>query len=112
MSKIQVKGMPGAFILGLAYGILSGSCTFGFIAPILALITIQNQILTGIIFIVLFGLGHCIPIAVAGSSTALVKKSLQNSTWNRSSTVFRKLAGVCIGILGVYYVSLPIIDLI
>ncbi len=112
MSKIQVKGMLGAFILGLAYGVLSGSCTFGFIAPILALITIQNQILTGIIFIILFGLGHCIPIAVAGSSTALVKKFLQNSTWNRSSTVFRKLAGVCIGALGVYFVSLPIIDLI
>lgn len=110
MSKIQVKGMAGAFILGLAYGILSGSCTFGFIAPILALITIQNQILTGIIFILLFGLGHCIPIAVAGSSTALVKKFLQNSTWNKGSTVFRKLAGVCIGVLGCYFVSLPIID--
>jgi cytochrome c-type biogenesis protein len=112
MSKIQVKGILGALILGLAYGVLSGSCTFGFIAPILAIITMQNQILTGVIFIVLFGLGHCIPIAVAGSSTALVKKFLQNSTWNRGSTVFRKLAGVCIGALGFYFVSLPIIELI
>ena len=94
MSKIQVKGIIGALILGLAYGVLSGSCTFGFIAPILAIITIQNKILTGIIFIVLFGLGHCIPIAVAGSSTALVKKFLQNSAWNKGSSVFRKLAGV------------------
>ena len=112
MSKIQVKGIIGALILGLAYGVLSGSCTFGFIAPILAIITIQNKILTGIIFIVLFGLGHCIPIAVAGSSTALVKKFLQNSAWNKGSSVFRKLAGVCIGAIGLYFISQPIMHMI
>lgn len=110
MSKVQVKGLIGAFVLGLAYGILSGSCTFGFIAPILAIITIQNKIMTGVIFIVLFGIGHCIPIALAGSSTALVKKFLSNSAWNKGSTVFRKLAGVCIGVLGLYFVSLPIMN--
>ena len=37
MAKIQVRGMGGAFLLGLAYGVLSGSCTFGFIAPSLPL---------------------------------------------------------------------------
>ncbi len=112
MSKIQVKGLTGAFILGLAYGVLSGSCTFGFIAPILAIITIQSKIITGIIFIVLFGIGHCIPIAIAGSSTALVKRFLQNSTWSRGSALFRKLAGICIGTLGLYFVGQPIMNMI
>jgi cytochrome c-type biogenesis protein len=112
MSKIQIKGMTGALVLGLAYGILSGSCTFGFIAPILAIITVQDKIITGIIFIILFGLGHCIPIALAGSSTALVKRFLENSAWNRGSNLFRKLAGVCIGALGLYFVSLPIINVL
>lgn len=112
MSKIQVKGMTGAFILGLAYGVLSGSCTFGFIAPILAIITIQSKIITGIIFIVLFGMGHCIPIAIAGSSTALVKRFLQNSTWSKGSALFRKLAGVCIGTLGLYFVGQPLIGML
>jgi cytochrome c-type biogenesis protein len=59
LARIRVKGAAGALVLGLAYGILSGSCTFGFIAPILAIITVQEQILTGLVFIVLFGLGHC-----------------------------------------------------
>ncbi len=112
MSKIQVKGLTGAFILGLAYGILSGSCTFGFIAPILAIITIQSKIMTGTIFIILFGIGHCIPIALAGSSTALVKRFLQNSTWSRGSALFRKLAGICIGTLGLYFVGQPIMNMI
>jgi cytochrome c-type biogenesis protein len=112
MSNIQVKGPIGALILGLAYGVLSGSCTFGFIAPILAIITIQNQILTGTIFIALFGLGHCIPIAIAGSSAALIKRFLQNRAWSRASSIFRKAAGLCIGALGLYFVSQPIMGML
>ena len=112
MARIKVKGLTGAFVLGLAYGILSGSCTFGFIAPILAIITVQQKILTGLVLITLFGLGHCIPIALAGSSTALVKRFLANSTWQQGSQYFRKLAGVCIGALGVYFISQPLINII
>lgn len=107
MAKIQVKGVAGALVLGLAYGVLSGSCTFGFIAPILAIITIQNHLFTGVVLIVLFGLGHCVPIALAGSSAALVKRFLENKAWNRGSSIFRKLAGVCIGILGLYFIFQP-----
>lgn len=112
MAKVKVKGLPGALVLGLAYGILSGSCTFGFIAPILAIITVQNEILTGVEFIVLFGIGHCIPIVLAGNSTALVKRFLDNSSWQQGSTVFRKLAGVCIGAFGLYFISQPLLQTI
>ena len=107
LGRIGIKGLPGAFVLGLAYGVLSGSCTFGFIAPILAIITVQQQILTGLIFIILFGIGHCIPIAVAGSSTAKVKKLLESSSFHESGLWFRKCAGVGIGLLGIYFMMRP-----
>ena len=71
--RLNLKGLFGAFALGLAYGVLSGSCTFGFIAPILAIITIQQKLAAGILFIVLFAVGHCLPIVIAGSSTAAVR---------------------------------------
>ena len=74
---MNLKGMLGAFTLGLAYGVLSGSCTFGFIAPILAIITVQGKIAAGTLLIILFGIGHCLPIVVAGSSAAAVKKVLE-----------------------------------
>jgi cytochrome c-type biogenesis protein len=109
MGRIKIKGMPGALVLGLAYGILSGSCTFGFIAPILAIITIQQKIMIGILYIVLFGIGHCIPIAVAGSSTATVRKLLASGSFLEGSLWFRKVAGVAIGVLGVYFVLQPFI---
>ncbi|MBU4524899.1 MAG: sulfite exporter TauE/SafE family protein [Desulfomicrobium sp.] len=107
MGRFKLRGMSGAFLLGLAYGILSGSCTFGFIAPILAIITVQEKIMTGIMLIVLFGLGHCIPIVIAGSSTALVRRLMANASWQRGGTAFRRIAGILIGLMGVYFIARP-----
>lgn len=107
LGKLRLQGMMGAFVLGLAYGILSGSCTFGFIAPILAIITVQEKIVTGLFLLTLFALGHCTPILIAGSSAATVKKMLGNSSFHRSGTMFRKGAGVLIGLLGIYFVARP-----
>jgi cytochrome c-type biogenesis protein len=105
--RLNLRGLWGAFALGLGYGILSGSCTFGFIAPILALITIQQKIAVGILFIILFALGHCLPIVIAGSSTALVRKLIESQAWQGAGMWFRKGAGVLIGVLGIYFIGNP-----
>ena len=102
--RLNLKGLFGAFALGLAYGVLSGSCTFGFIAPILAIITVQQKLAAGILFIVLFAVGHCLPIVIAGSSTAVVRRLMENSKWQDAGNWFRKGAGVCIGFLGIYFI--------
>lgn len=108
--KLNLRGKFGAFGLGLAYGFLSGSCTFGFIAPILAVITVQEKVATGILFITLFASGHCLPIVIAGSSTAAVKKLLENSAWNGAGLWFRKIAGTTIAVLGVYFIAVPFLS--
>ncbi|ROQ92358.1 cytochrome c biogenesis CcdA family protein [Desulfosoma caldarium] len=110
LAKLQLRGLGGALVLGLAYGILSGSCTFGFIAPILAVITVQEQMFTGIVYIVLFGIGHCVPIAVAGSCMALVRKVMANGTFQQGSLWIRKAAGVAIGLLGIYFIIRPFVS--
>ena len=110
--KLNFRGVFGAFGLGLGYGILSGSCTFGFIAPILALITVQQKVATGILFILLFAMGHCIPIVVAGSSTAAIRRLIENRTWQGTGAWFRKGAGVMICLLGFYFIISPFVTLI
>ena len=107
LSKLNLRGMFGALVLGLAYGVLSGSCTFGFIAPILAIVTVQEKVVTGILFILLFALGHCLPIVVAGSSTAAVKRVMESSRWQGAGNWFRKGAGALIGVLGLYFIVTP-----
>jgi len=110
LGKIRLKGLTGAFALGLGYGTLSGSCTFGFIAPILAVITIQDRLATGLLFILLFGIGHCLPIVAAGSSTAWVRRMLARSSFHEASGRFRKLAGGLIALLGTYFIIRPFIE--
>lgn len=105
--RLNLKGLFGSFVLGLAYGVLSGSCTFGFIAPILAIITIQRKVAAGILFVVLFAVGHCLPIVIAGSSTAAVRRLMENSAWQDAGNWFRKGASICIGILGIYFIVNP-----
>ncbi|MBW2346126.1 MAG: sulfite exporter TauE/SafE family protein [Deltaproteobacteria bacterium] len=107
--KLNLRGMFGALVLGLAYGVLSGSCTFGFIAPILAIVTVQEKVVTGVLFILLFAIGHCLPIVVAGSSTAAVKRVLENGAWQGAGNWFRKGAGAVIAGLGIYFIVNPFI---
>jgi cytochrome c-type biogenesis protein len=105
--RLNLRGMGGAFALGLAYGVLSGACTFGFIAPILAIITIQKQLAVGVMFILLFAIGHCLPIVIAGSSTALVRKLIESRSWQGAGLWFRKGAGALIAVLGLYFIGNP-----
>jgi cytochrome c-type biogenesis protein len=110
LSRLNFKGIFGAFGLGLAYGFLSGSCTFGFIAPILAIITVQQKIASGVVLILLFAMGHCLPIVIAGSSAAMVKGVLENSRWQGATQWFRKGAGVVIIGLALYFIINPFLS--
>lgn len=109
MAKLRVRGRWGALVLGLAYGLLSGSCTFGFLAPVLALTTVQDAATRGLLLVGLFGLGHCLPIAVAGSSMALVNRVLGNARWQDGSQWMRRAAGAIVGGMGVYFLSGPLL---
>jgi cytochrome c-type biogenesis protein len=109
--RLNLRGLPGAFGLGLAYGVLSGSCTFGFVAPILAIITVQKQVATGVLFILLFAVGHCLPIVAAGSSTAAVKRVMESNSWQGAGNWFRKGAAAVICILAVYFIISPFVSI-
>jgi len=110
VSRLKVRGLSGAFVLGLAYGTLSGTCTFGFLAPILAIITVQQHVLTGMLLIIVFGIGHALPIAVAGSSVTLVQRILDNRLISRGSLWVKWAAGVVVGLLGIYFIVRPFLD--
>ncbi|MDZ7580794.1 MAG: cytochrome c biogenesis protein CcdA [Deltaproteobacteria bacterium] len=107
--RLKLRGIHGAFGLGLAYGILSGSCTFGFIAPILAIVTVQQKIVAGSVMMILFALGHCLPIAAAGSSTAVVRRLTESRTWQGAGLWFRRGAGAVIALLGIYFIVNPFV---
>ena len=98
------KGARAALILGLVFGIALGRCTFAFMAPVLAVgfKVGQTQVLAGVLMVIAYGLGHCLVIALAGSSAAWVQKTLD---WNASSAAGRRLKQICgaLVVLGGFY---------
>lgn len=107
LRRLQLKGASGVFILGLAYGFLSGLCTFGFVAPILGLITLQKEILYGIVMLVSFAAGHCFPLVLAGMFSARLMRLLDSLAWQNAVLSMRKASGAIIAALGLYFISMP-----
>jgi cytochrome c-type biogenesis protein len=107
LSRFLIQGATGAFILGLAYGFLSGVCTFGFIAPILGIITLQKEIVTGVAMLVLFGFGHCLPLILCGIFSARTMELLHSHAGQGMVAIVRKLAAGVIAGLGIYFMVVP-----
>ena len=105
----SLRGYSGAGILGLSYGVLSGACTFGFIAPILGMVSLQQQMVHGLLLLVAFGLGHCLPIALAGSSVTLAQAFLLHRGLQQAVFWGRKAAGMLVILVGIYFVASPFI---
>lgn len=78
------RGVLGALLFGLAFGIALGPCTFGFMAPVLGVTFGMARTAPAFAFgvLVLFGLGHCAVIGLAGVSSAWVQRWL---TWQNDT---------------------------
>jgi cytochrome c-type biogenesis protein len=88
------KGLLGALILGLLFGVAIGPCTFAYMAPMLAVAfkASANHIAKGGALLLLYGTGHCFVIVIAGSSTELIQKYLD---WNENSQAVERLKRIC-----------------
>ena len=91
---MQSRGAGAAFVLGLVFGIALGPCTFAYMAPMLA-VTFKvagSRPVYGVGLLAAYGLGHCLVIALAGSSAAWTQRVLD---WNAASPTGRRVKQVC-----------------
>ncbi|MFH2052120.1 MAG: cytochrome c biogenesis protein CcdA [bacterium] len=91
---LKRRGVWAAFVLGLVFGIALGPCTFAFMAPMLA-VTFKvagEAPLYGAALLAAYGIGHCLVIALAGSSAAWTQRVLD---WNATSATGKRVKHVC-----------------
>ena len=103
---LKSKGMLAAFILGLVFGIALGPCTFAFMAPMLgvAFKLAATNLLYGVFLLVVYGIGHCSVIVLAGTCTELVQRYMNWNEKSRGSVVLKKICGVFVLIGGLYLI--------
>jgi cytochrome c-type biogenesis protein len=103
---IKRKGALAAFILGLVFGIALGPCTFAYMAPMLG-VTFKlatTNLLYGILLLVVYGIGHCSVIVLAGTSTELVQKYMNWNERSKGAVILKKICGVLVLLGGVWLI--------
>jgi len=102
--NMKRKGVLAAFILGLVFGIALGPCTFAFMAPILGVSfkAATTSALYGAILLLVYGVGHCSVIVLAGTSTELVQKYLNWNERSKGAVILKRICGVLVLLGGVY----------
>ena len=100
------RGALGALLFGLVFGVALGPCTFGFMAPVLGVTFGMAK--TAPIFafgvLVLFGLGHCAVISLAGFSSTWVQRWLSWQNDTLGAKWLRRACGVLVLAAGVWLV--------
>lgn len=92
--SVKRKGLWAALVLGLIFGIALGPCTFAYIAPVLGVtfkVGADQPVFAGSLLL-LYGIGHCVIIIVAGSASGWVQRYLN---WNQNSGTVKWLRRIC-----------------
>ena len=101
---IKRKGLLAAFVLGLVFGVALGPCTFAYMAPMLGVTfrLASTSLSYGVLLLVLYGVGHCGVIVLAGTFTEVVQHYLDWNEKSKGATALKKGCGVLVLFGGLY----------
>lgn len=101
------RGMLAALVLGLVFGVALGPCTFAFMAPILGMTfkIAPTSFIYAVSLLVLYGLGHCSVIVLAGTFTEVVQQYMSWTTKSKGAVILRRSCGVLVLAGGLYMIS-------
>ena len=100
----SIRGVLGAFVLGLLFGVVSAPCA----APILIVLLTylagaDASVAYGGLLLLTYGLGHSVLILIAGTSVGLARKLIEGRGISKTFDVLRRAAGVVIILVGLYF---------
>jgi len=101
---MKSKGMLAAFVLGLVFGVALGPCTFAYMAPMLGVTfrLASTNLSYGVLLLVLYGVGHCGVIVLAGTFSEAVQRYLNWNETSKGSLILKKVCGVLVLLGGLY----------
>lgn len=99
--KVIIKGLPGAFLLGLVSGLVASQCATPVLAAILTYVFAQKASLVyGAVLLFVYALGRGVPIVLAGTFTGVFKGFRSLGRW---TGWIEKASGIIILMVGIYF---------
>jgi cytochrome c-type biogenesis protein len=103
--KTPKRGVLGAFLLGLLFGVVSTPCATPILSVLLVYIASKGNYAYGAFLLFAYALGHCLLIVLAGTSMGMAKGLLESRNLQKASGVLRKAAGVVIILVGLFFLG-------
>ena len=88
--KTPKKGVLGAFLLGLLFGVVSTPCATPILSVLLVYIASKGSYAYGAVLLFSYALGHCILIIIAAASMGMAKTLLESRNLQRAGDIVRK----------------------
>ncbi len=102
ISKNRKKGYIGALIAGILGGIFSSPCSTPVLIALLAVVASSDNMVWGIVLLLLYSIGHGILAVICGTSIGFVQKLSQSEKYGKLSKILKIIMGVLIALIGFY----------
>lgn len=100
----RTRGALGALLLGLLFGFVSAPCAAPILVVLLTYLAGSGASTPyGGLLLLVYGLGHSVLILIAGTSMGAAQKLIESRKLNRTTDILRRLAGVLIILVGLYF---------
>jgi cytochrome c-type biogenesis protein len=103
VSRIKQKGLIGALVLGLLFGIASSPCATPVLALILAYVASTKNPYYGISLLFVYALAYMAMIFAVGVSAGAATALLSSTKFQRTSAYLQKAAGGVFILAGIYF---------
>lgn len=103
--KPKRRGIPGAFFLGLFFGIVSSPCATPVLVVILTLVASKGEVAYGTALLFVYAIGHCLLMLLAGTFTGFVEAFAKAKGVRNFSEWSKRIGGAIISCAGLYLLS-------
>jgi len=102
------RGILGAFLLGIFFGIVSSPCATPVLALILTFVASKGEVTYGTSLLFVYALGHCALIFLAGTATGFAESFIKSKGISNITTWGKRVGGVIVVFAGIYLFYLGI----
>jgi cytochrome c-type biogenesis protein len=102
------RGLLGAFLLGLLFGIVSSPCATPVLVLVLTMVASKGELAYGVSLLFVYALGHCALIFLAGMTTGFVENFVKSKGISNLAAWGRRFGGLIIVLVGIYMFYLGI----
>ena len=100
--KPKRRGIFGAFLLGLFFGVVSSPCATPVLVVILTLVASKGEVLYGTALLFVYAIGHCMLMLLAGTFTGFVEAFVKAKGVRNFSEWSKRIGGAIISLVGIY----------